>query len=118
MRVAVALAAWAAVAVLPACNAPRTPDSVEAVAEADGGELTCDERKRAQMVCQVALRQRCESQGNDCEAGCARIDVPENSTNITPIYNEARSTQCRENCRQVRDGCAHNVAQRCPAPCE
>jgi hypothetical protein len=103
----------------PACSTPRTPDTAAAgTTEADGGELTCDERARAQVLCQSAMRQRCESQVNDCDSRCdVNGDLPANSQKAPTQRSYMESTQCRANCRQIREGCVKSAAQRCPAPC-
>jgi hypothetical protein len=112
---AVAAFSW----LLGACSEPRTPDSAlsaGASSEGDAGELSCDERARAQVVCQSAFRQRCASQGNDCEAACERGDLPANTMKHPSTIGE-EATQCRDNCRQVRDGCVSSATTRCPVPC-
>ena len=114
-----ALALFVAMGSLAACSTPRTPDAAASATETDGGELTCDERMRAQSLCQSALLQRCETQGNDCESSCeARGGLPANTQKVPSSRGDMESTQCRSNCRQVRDACVRTVAQRCPSPCE
>jgi hypothetical protein len=106
-----------ALAAGPACSEPRTAEAV-ALTEADGGDLTCDERARAQDLCTTAMRQRCESQLNDCDARCdVNGDLPANTQKAPSTRSDMESTQCRANCRQVRDGCVRAAAQHCPAPC-
>jgi len=76
------------------------------------GELTCDEKARAEALCRTALRQRCESQANDCEVGCeSRGNMPANTQKESSTRGEMESTQCRENCRHTRDGCLVTVVQ-------
>ena len=114
---ALALAVMTALFLLPGCNAPRTATTAPA-AESDGGELSCDERARAQTLCLSAMRQRCESQGNDCEASCdVHGNLPGNNEKGPSQRNDMESTQCRANCREVREACVRSVVPRCPAPC-
>jgi hypothetical protein len=112
-----ALAASLVVPAIPACSNPRTPGAATS-ADADGGELTCEERARAQSLCRSAMGQRCESQGNDCEATCdVHGDLPANTEKSPTARNDMESTQCRANCRQTHDGCLRSIAVRCPALC-
>ena len=80
-----------------ASHPPRAPSSTSASTDADGGELTCDERARAQSICQGAMRQRCESQANDCEATCdVRVRcLPANTRVRWPILRGSASTMRR-----------------------
>jgi hypothetical protein len=101
---------------LPACNAARSPTASQ---EGDGGELSCADRLRARSICQTAMQQRCESQGNDCESSCdVQGNLPGNNEKTPSSRSDMETTQCRANCRQVRDACVRTVATRCPAPCE
>jgi hypothetical protein len=105
----------AALAASLGCSQPRTPQAPD---DADGGELTCDEKARALVLCQTALRQRCTSQGNDCESACeSQGGLPANTEKETSTRGLMEATQCRENCRQTRDACLGTVVQRCPVPC-
>jgi hypothetical protein len=117
MEIAHKRAVLALVLAAAACRSPRTPD---AVVEADGGgALTCDERARAQTLCRSAMARRCETQGNDCEASCdVRGDLPGNAQKGPSSRNEMESTQCRANCREVREACVGTVVPQCPSLCE
>jgi hypothetical protein len=119
----VAIAAMLALAgspLLPACSTPRTPEAPEA----DGGALTCDERLRAQALCQGAIRQRCDSRLNDCEASCEPGALPSGnqgtagSLSATPFVGDVDVTRCHDNCRQAHEGCVHSITLHCPAKCE
>jgi hypothetical protein len=114
------LALLPALAAALACGQPRTP--VDA-SDADGGELTCDEKARVRVMCQTALQQRCESQANQCDLGCgapggAMPSVPANPAENAPQIVDIKITQCRDNCRHGRDACVGTVTQRCPVPCQ
>jgi hypothetical protein len=99
------------------CNAPRSPDAVT-LDQADAGELTCDERARAQGICTSAMQSRCDSQSNDCESSCdVQGTLPANTEKAPSTRGDMESTQCRANCRQVHDACVRSLAQRCPTPC-
>jgi hypothetical protein len=115
------LAALGAVGLVVAC-AETTPQSATVVGvgtvESDGGELTCDERARAQVICQSAILHRCESQQNDCEGSCdVHGDLPGNNEKSPSQRNDMESTQCRANCVHVHDGCVRSAPQQCPVPC-
>ena len=112
----VSAAAIAAMIAIVACGQPRMP---EPASDADAGELTCDEKARADLLCKNALRQRCDSQSNDCEVSCeSRGDLPANTQKVPSERGDIESTQCRENCRHGHDACVLTIAQRCPVPCQ
>jgi hypothetical protein len=115
MRIAELVAAVALAFVsVPGCSEPKTPDAV--VDTDDGGELTCDERARAQSLCQAALRQRCESVEADCEIICDRGELASNAKHPSEAI-AVESTVCRDRCRHQRDACVGGAPSRCPSPC-
>jgi len=109
-------AAVVAMVAVMACGQPRTPEPL--LSDQDAGELTCDERARAEVLCKNALRQRCDSLSNDCVVTCeSRGDLPANTQKVPSERGDIESGQCRENCRHGLDGCTASIVQRCPVPC-
>lgn len=114
-----AVVSFAGLTALAGSAACGRPAASATDAEGDAGELTCDERARAQLICQAALRQRCASRGDDCESACeTQAGLPANTEKETSTRGMMEATQCRENCRQTRDACTGSVAQHCPVPCQ
>jgi hypothetical protein len=112
------VAAYAVLLLAPACGQPRTPDASNG-GDADAGELSCDEKARAQGLCRAALRQRCDAQSNDCELNCeTHGNLPETTKNMPSERTDMEITRCRQNCEHGHDGCVVTVEQRCPALCE
>jgi hypothetical protein len=103
------------------CGQPASPQSPSD--DPNAGELTCDEKARAQILCQTALRQRCESQGNQCDLTCgapggAMPATPADPAENAPEIADMKITQCRDNCTHGRDGCVATIVKRCPVPCQ
>jgi hypothetical protein len=117
MKPALLVVCAALVAILcgMACGQPRTPESVS---DADAGELTCDERARAGVLCRDALRQRCESQGNECEIACDSRNLSANDNKHPSQGLENDAVQCRQDCLRGRDACLRLLVDRCPVPCQ
>jgi hypothetical protein len=114
-----AMLALVLVLLAAACRGPRTPDAVVEASDGGAAALTCDERARAQELCRSAMTRRCETQGNDCEASCdVRGDLPANGQKGPSSRNEMESTQCRANCRVVREACVGSIVPQCPRLCE
>ncbi len=112
----VVVAALASLLVSTACRQPRTPEASSG--EADGGELSCGEKAQAQGLCRSALRQRCDSQLNDCELNCeTHGNLPETTWNMPAERADMEVTRCRQNCEHGHDGCVVTVEKRCPALC-
>jgi hypothetical protein len=101
-----------------ACAPARTPVNA---ADGDGGEITCEERDRAQTLCITAIRQRCDSQERECEVACTAggIPSPTEAAGVTEsqIVSQVDADRCREGCGHTHNGCVHSIAAQCPGPC-
>ncbi len=106
-----------------ACAPARTPDVAVAIPnDADGGELTCEERLRAKALCTSAIRERCDSRAQECESGCGTGDLPKagqaEGTTESSFVTDVDQTRCRENCGHMHQGCLQSAILNCPAKCD
>jgi hypothetical protein len=107
--------ALVALTALLGCGRPKAPERPD---DGDAGELTCDEKARAEVLCRDAFRQRCDSQERDCESTCSHGELPVSAEEVTTNRNLVEPEQCRENCSHGHDGCVAAIVPRCPLHCQ
>jgi hypothetical protein len=113
--------AFAAVALLAAACATKTPEGAVAPTQgevaAPSGAAPCDQRGEARTRCVGAARATCSAQRRDCEAACETHVGPVNSERHPALQNDREAAQCRDGCGYTALGCERGLLAHCPSVC-